>query len=301
MVGTASCSGRGDRTVLIVALLRPVDLRTEIDPLTGAVTRDARVAELPASDAAALEHALVLGSAWGARVLAITAGGPEADGPLREAMARGADVLRVPLREQHLDDLVRDEQVLARVLVAALGGERPDLVLCGDRSADRGTGALPVFVAHELGVVQATGLVDLRLEAGDLLGERRLDLGRREQVRIPLPAVCSVEAAGVRLRRAGLPATLAASTAEVPTVSVPVPPGRIRVLHARPARPRARELPAPTGSARERLLALTGALLEHDPPTIVGPVDAPEAVDVLLEFLVRHGYLSEPRTGWKPL
>jgi electron transfer flavoprotein beta subunit len=286
--------------VLVVALLRPVDLRTEVDPLTGVVTRDARVAALPPSDAAALEHALELGNAWGARVLALSAGGPECDDSLREAMARGASARRVQLQEPYVDDLVRDEQHLARALVAAMG-EQPDLVLCGDRSADRGTGSLPAFLAHELGSVQAPGLVSLRLEDGSLLGDRRLDHGRRERMRIPLPAVCSVEAAGVRLRRASLPAALAAAESPVEVVGASVPPSRVRVLRTGPARPRPRQLPAPTGSARERLLALTGALLAHEPPTIVGPVEAPEAADALLDFLVRHGYLSESRTGWKPL
>jgi electron transfer flavoprotein beta subunit len=286
--------------VLVVALLRPVDLRTEVDPLTGVVTRDARVAALPPSDAAALEHALELGNAWGARVLALSAGGPECDDSLREAMARGASARRVQLQEPYVDDLVRDEQHLARALVAAMG-EQPDLVLCGDRSADRGTGSLPAFLAHDLGSVQAPGLVSLRLEDGSLLGDRRLDHGRRERMRIPLPAVCSVEAAGVRLRRASLPAALAAAESPVEVVGASVPPSRVRVLRTGPARPRPRQLPAPTGSARERLLALTGALLAHEPPTIVGPVEAPEAADALLDFLVRHGYLSESRTGWKPL
>ena len=286
--------------MLIVALLRPVDLRTLVDPLTGVVTRDTRVAALSPSDAAALEHALVLGSAWGARVLALCAGGPEADVPLREALARGAEARRLHVDAPYLDDLVRDEQHLARALVAAID-ESPDLVLCGDRSADRGTGALPAFLAHELGVVQAPGLVSLALTDGALLGERRLDHGRRERIRIPLPAVCSVEAAGVRLRRASLPASLAAAETAIDVVPGAVAPARVRVLRSGPARPRPRQLPAPTGSARERLLALTGALLAHEPPTIVGPVEAPEAVDALLDFLVRHGYLSEPRTGWKPL
>ncbi len=283
--------------MLIVALLRPVDLRTAVDPLTGAVSRDARLAALSASDEAALEHALTLGSAWDARVLALSAGGVEADASLREARARGAEARRVALDAAYLDDLVRDEQGLARALVAGMR-ERPDLVICGDRSADRGTGALPAFLAHELGVVQAPGLVSLALVDGDLIGERRLDFGRRERMRIPLPAVCSVEAAGVRLRRASLPAALSAGESTVEVVSVAVPASRVRVVQARAARPRPRQLPAPTGSARERLLALTGALLSHEPPTVVGPVEAPEAVDALLDFLVRHGYLTEARTGW---
>lgn len=283
---------------LVVALVRCTDLRAEVDPLSGAISRDARAAALSASDAAALEHALRLGDAWGARVLALSAGGAECDAGLREAAAVGAEVRRVAVQGSYLDELVTDEQTLARSLVAALGGERPDLVVCADRSADRGTGALPAFVAHELGVAQAPGLVSLELEGSDLIAERRLDFGRRERLRVPLPAVCSVEAAGVRLRRAALPAALAAAASIVPVVASGVPASRVRVLGSRPTRPRARHLPAPTGTARERLLALTGALLSHDPPTVVGPVDAPAAVDALLEFLVRNGYLSEERTGW---
>jgi electron transfer flavoprotein beta subunit len=140
--------------------------------------------------------------------------------------------------------------------------------------------------------------VSLKVEGEDLIAERRLDYGRRERMRVPLPAVCSVEGAGVRLRRASLPASLAAAGATIPLAEVPVAASRVRVVRARPARPRPRHLPSPTGSPRERLLALTGALLSHEPPVVVGPVGAAEAADELLDFLVRHGYLSEARTGW---
>ncbi|MGB8650259.1 MAG: mycofactocin-associated electron transfer flavoprotein beta subunit, partial [Mycobacteriales bacterium] len=209
--------------MLIVALLRCTDLRVEVDPLTGDITRDARAAALSAADAAALEHAFRIAHAWDARVLALTAGGPEADATLREVLALGAEVRRVPMHHAYLEELAGDERLLARALVTALGDDRPDLVLCGDRSPDRGTGALPAFVAHELGAVQAPGLVSLELEGRELVAERRLDHGRRERMRVPLPAVCSVEGAGVRLRRAALPASLAAASAPVPTVAVPVP------------------------------------------------------------------------------
>lgn len=283
---------------LVVVLLRCTDLRAEVDPLSGAISRDPRAAAMSASDAAALEHGLRIADLWGARVLAMTAGGPETEGPLREALALGAEVRRVPLTASYLEELAADERALAQALVAALHGEVPDLVMCADRSADRGTGALPAFLAHELGCVQAPGLVSLELLDGELIAERRLDFGRRERMRIPLPAVCSVEAAGLRLRRASLPAALMAAKAEVPVAAVTVRPGAVRVVQARPARPRPRHLPAPTGTSRERLLALTGALLSHEPPTVVGPVDAAGAADALLDFLVRHGYLSEARTGW---
>ena len=90
---------------LVVALLRCTDLRAEVDPLSGAITREPRTAALSASDAAALEHALRIGSAWGARVLAISLGGPEVEGPLREALALGAEVLRVATHQSYLEEL----------------------------------------------------------------------------------------------------------------------------------------------------------------------------------------------------
>jgi electron transfer flavoprotein beta subunit len=59
-------------------------------------------------------------------------------------------------------------------------------------------------------------------------------------------------------------------------------------------------VPPPAGSTRQRLLALTGALVAHDPPRLVGPVDADGAVDELLDFLGRHGYLDRPGAGASP-
>jgi electron transfer flavoprotein beta subunit len=49
-------------------------------------------------------------------------------------------------------------------------------------------------------------------------------------------------------------------------------------------------VPAPAGSTRDRLLALTGALAAHDPPRIVGPVDAQGGVNELLDYLSRYGF-----------
>ena len=160
---------------------------------------------------------------------------------------------------------------------------QPALVLCGDRSADRGTGALPAFLAHELGAAQALGLVSLALpgdaprpaaaeaglaqEAGGLglVGERRLPGGWRERLWIGLPAVCSVEAAGVSLRRAPLDAMLASRRAAVPVARPHAGPGTPVIAGPpRPYRPRTHEVPpAPAGSARERLAELSGVLVQR--------------------------------------
>jgi electron transfer flavoprotein beta subunit len=290
-----------------VACLRITDLRPEVDPLPGVVRSDRWGIGLSAADGAALEHALRICHTWSGRLMAMAVGPVSVEPVLRQVAALGASVLRVPVSEAGAGDgethpLAHDQQALARRVVAAVG-DRPSVVVCGDRSVDRGTGAFPAFLAHELGAAQALGLVSLDTETGGdgLVAERRLDGGWRERLRVPLPAVCSVEAAGVRLRRAPLAGALAAADSEVPVspASSLQPVGSldhgIRFGPARPFAPRTRVLPAPRGDdPRIRLLALTGALVAHDPPTVIGPVGSAEAADALIGFLVRHGYLD----GW---
>jgi electron transfer flavoprotein beta subunit len=281
---------------LIVACLRHGDQRPGIDPLTGAVRRDEHGAIASPADFAALELALRLADTWGGCVLAVVAGPPAAEATLREAMAAGADALRVAWpAPEYLTDLAGDERGWAQTVADAVRGQHPALVMCGDRSADRGTGAFPAFLAHELGAAQALGLVSLRADGEELLGERRLPAGRRERLRIPRPAVCSVEAAGLRLRRSPLAATRAAGQAVVPALTpVPPPPSPMLIGAARPYAPRPHRVPpAPAGSARERLSALSGVLSRHEPPAMIGPVDAGRAARELVDYLRRSGYVSQ--------
>lgn len=300
-------------TPLVVACVRYTDLRPDVDHLTGAITGDVHRLGLSAADEAAVEHALRIAEAWAAHVLVVTAGPAAAGGPLREFMALGCDVLRIPWPsdgngpgsdQSFADDVGGDERAAARAVAAAVrAAGDPALVICGDRSADRGTGAFPAFLAHELDAAQALGLVDLRPDDGAILAERRLDGGRRERLCVPRPAVCSVEGAGVRLRRASLPATLAAGRTAVPLAPAPAMvahggTGPVTAGPPVPYRPRTRVIPPPDSvEPRQRLLSLTGALVAHEPPTIIGPVDAEQAADALLSFLARHGYLDDDPAG----
>jgi electron transfer flavoprotein beta subunit len=189
--------------------------------------------------------------------------------------------------------VTEDGSGTAGLLLAGLGarfGTAPDIVVCGDASTDRGTGSTPAFLAHLLGGVQALGLVELTTVDGRLHALRRLDGGRRERLVFDAPAVCSVEPAdGTVLRRASLPATLAARRAEIPVVragSLDVPGGA-----ATPYRPRPHALPAPAGEApHDRMLALTGALVARTPPKVITPGTAVEAARALLDYLEERGY-----------
>jgi electron transfer flavoprotein beta subunit len=75
---------------------------------------------------------------------------------------------------------------------------------------------------------------------------------------VPPPAVLSVEGGVARLRRASLPAEVAARAATIEVVAGPAGP----IDHAtavRPYRPRARAMAAPAGDALARIRSLTGA------------------------------------------
>jgi len=278
----------------VVACVHPADQRPEVDPTTGAVRQDPGRIDLSITDRAALEHALRIGDAWGLPVVAVAAGPPSADAALREALGAGARTVRIPWpAAEPAEMLAGDPRPLAVALGAAIAPLTPAVVVCGDRSVTGGTGALPALLAHELGAAQALGLAALTVDGRRLVGERRLDGGRRERLAVAPPAVCSVEAAGVRLRRASLTAALDAARAAVEVAPAVAPaPGPRRLVPGplRPFRPRTRVLPAPAGAtARERLIELTGALVAHDPPRLVRPADADAAAAALLDYLRERG------------
>ncbi|MGB7052726.1 MAG: mycofactocin-associated electron transfer flavoprotein beta subunit, partial [Acidimicrobiales bacterium] len=279
----------------VVACLRVCDLHPEVDPLTGAVRTEVAGLGLSHADAAALEHTLRAAEIWAVPAAAVTAGPPDVDPVLRDVAALGVSVLRIdPTGTADADDgerLAGDErrlaQQVAEAIVHAFG--RPRLVVCGDRSADRGTGAFPGFLAHELGAAQALGLVTLTPIGPDtdavdgapemregVAAERRLDAGWRERLFVPLPAVCSVEGAGVQLRRAGLDDALGAAALSVRVSRTPASSGsvdtpRVRIGMPRPFSPRPRIVPGPAAAdPRLRVLELCGALEDRDPPVIVG-------------------------------
>jgi hypothetical protein len=143
----------------------------------------------------------------------------------------------------------------------------PDLVVCGDHSADRGTGSTPAFLAGLLGAAQALGLVQLSTVEGELRALRRLDGGRRERLVVPLPAVCSVEPTGVRLRRAALPAVLAAATAPIPVVAADPVSAANSVVAADPV------------SMADPVVA-TDPVRVADPVSVADPVVAADPVSV---------------------
>jgi electron transfer flavoprotein beta subunit len=243
---------------------------------------DVRWAGVSDADRAALEIALRLAETTGDDVTVASVGGPGADHGLREARAIGAAAaVRVDAPAGLASDAV------ARALAAVVAGA--EWVLCGDASPDRGSGAVPAFLAAELGAAQALGLVDVTPAAGPVRATRRLDGGRREVLDIDAPAVLSLEGAAATLRRASLPGELAARTAPIRVVAGPSGPiERADTIH--PYRPRPRVMGAPTGDALERVLQLTDsctARAAHELMTL----EPAAAADHILAVLADWGYV----------
>lgn len=276
--------------MLIAACVKWVDLRPEVDPLHGTVHTSDRTGGFSAADAAAVEVALRLADEWGAATAVVCAGAPVAAPRLRELLAAGVGrVVRVDWDAGHPGQ--ETAAALAPVLSAA--DLAADLVLCGDHSSDRGSGAVPALLAHHLGAAQALGLVEVGPGGGpgEVVAVRRLDAGRRERLRVRVPAVCSVEGSVAELRRAPLAASLRRRDAEVEVRPGPlrhhVEPPRLR-----PWRPRARLLAPPEGDrALDRVVQLTGALVDRTPPRTV-ELDPPEAAAAILDQLRAWGYLD---------
>jgi electron transfer flavoprotein beta subunit len=271
---------------VIAACLKWVDRRPEIDPLQAHVHTDARTAGASPADEAALEWALRAGEVTGRPVLAVSAGPPAAEAVLRQALAAGADrAVLVSLTGAEPSDAV------ARAIAAVLRDAGATLVWCGDHSLDRGSGSVPAYVAAELGLAQALGLVEVRGDSrGALTGLRRLDRGRRERVSLEREGVLSVEGATAHLRRATLAAARSARTARIDRAALEPTDGASGEPTLRPFRPRARVLPPPAGAdALERIAALTdaGTIKAHREVVTLAPADAAAR---LLEAMASWGY-----------
>lgn len=231
---------------------------------------DERYVQLSYADQAALELALSMAAVTGDSVRAVTAGPEAAETVLRSALSVGAN----EVRRIDIDPRAGSASV-ARSLAPALADCR--LIWCGDYSSDRGSGAVPVFLAGELRYGQALGIISVDLPTGpdaELVVRRRLDGGRREVLAVGGPAVLSVEGSAARLRRASLRESMAASKASIPVTHVDEFADIADHAILRPFRPRPRVVPAPEGrSALDRVRRITestsakghGEVVELDP------------------------------------
>ncbi|MCL6638148.1 MAG: electron transfer flavoprotein subunit beta/FixA family protein [Firmicutes bacterium] len=140
-------------------------------------------------DEYAVEEALRLKEKNGGEVTVISAGRPEAQDALRQALAMGADKA-VLVTDEALADA--DEYTSAVVLAKALGAGEYDLVLGGWRAIDDGSAQVAVRVAEVLGLPHVSVVTKLEIADGKALATREIE-GGSEIVEVPLPAVITAQ------------------------------------------------------------------------------------------------------------
>jgi electron transfer flavoprotein beta subunit len=248
-------------------------------------------------DRAALEWAFALTD----RVVALTVGPPASGDVLAWALGRGAaEAIRI--WDAALAEL--DLAAMTRVVAAAVRRIAPDVVVAGERGLAGATGALPALLAARLAWPSVDGAIRLGRAERELVAERRLPGGRREELAVPCPAVVTVTGDSVVPRYVSVGARRAATRRGHETWSLAdlqLTPEAVRaavrlrlnqVDWPRP-RPRRTTTPAPARSAAERLRQLVGGgrpsvaalpqsrLVEGDPRAVA---------DRILAFLEQNGF-----------
>ena len=168
--------------------------------------------EINEPDAYALEEALQLREKHGGEVVVLCAGPARAAQTIREALAKGAD------RALHIqeEDVERfDPLGMARLMAAALGPEKPDLVLTGLQSDDLGYGQTGVILAEVLGLPHATIIMQVEKQDGAIRVKRELEDGWFQHVEMPLPALLTIQSGINKLRYATLMGIKKAKSKEV--------------------------------------------------------------------------------------
>jgi electron transfer flavoprotein beta subunit len=172
--------------------------------------------EINEPDAYALEEALQLKDQHGGEVIVICAGPERVSQVIREALAKGAD------RAIHVEcDALEtyDTLAVAEMLANAARGESADLILTGLQSTDLGLGQTGVIMAALLGIPHATIIMEVNLDGSAIRVKRELEDGWFQFVRLPLPALLTIQSGIRRLRYATLMGIKKAKTKEVRRVA----------------------------------------------------------------------------------
>lgn len=169
--------------------------------------------EMSEADAYALEEALRQKEKHGGEVVVVSLGPERARQSIKEALAKGAD------RAIHLFDAVfdtaTDSAAVARAISAALKDEKYDLILTGLQSDDYGFAQVGLIMAEQLALPSATIVMEVQPEEGAVRVKRELESGWFQWVRLPMPALLTIQSGINQLRYATLKGIMAAKKKEI--------------------------------------------------------------------------------------
>jgi electron transfer flavoprotein beta subunit len=216
----------GVRIGVFLKVVTDPQARLELAPDGRSMIREGVALVLNESDEAALACALALASKSATELVAIALGGDGVLEPLRKALALGCDQA---VRLESSEPTGGDPRGTARILAAAARRLELDLAVTGAQSSDGGSGLTGPFLAAELGWSSAWLVLDVVLagaaigggktEPGSLEVVRELENRRRERLRLPLPAVVSIQTGVHRPRMASIRGLLSAKKKSIETLS----------------------------------------------------------------------------------
>jgi electron transfer flavoprotein beta subunit len=252
------------------------------------------------ADEYALEEGLRLKERFpGSDVTAISMGPPESESVLRRCLALGADQALLLWDEAFRG---ADTLATARILAAAIRQVGADVVLCGKRASDGDTGQVGAQLAELLELPAVTSVVQLEVRDGEALVHRRLERGRREVVRCPLPVLFAVEEGINRPRYPKLRILLRSLGAEIPrrgladlglrSEEVGEAGSCAQVVAVSPPKPITKGLFIPDSSLspEERWEQIvSGGMEERQGDVIQGPPDS--VAERLLQFLTENDFV----------
>ena len=175
----------------IVVCLKQVPDTSEVklNPETNTLIRDGVQNIMNPFDRQALETALILKDAGGAKVTVVSMGPPQAEEILKEAISMGADEgILVSDRALAGSDTLATSFALAGV-VKNLGDV--DLVLCGKQAVDGDTAQVGPEMAEHLGMPQVTGALKVTMDGEKVLVERENE-STSQTLAVELPALVTV-------------------------------------------------------------------------------------------------------------
>ncbi len=130
-----------------------------------------------------------------------------------KALAKGAD------RAIHLHDSVFDVAIdasaIARALASALKDEKYDLIFTGLQSDDYGFAQVGLIIAQQLQLPSATIVMEVQPEEGAVRVKRELESGWFQWVKLPMPALLTIQSGINQLRYATLKGIMAAKKKEL--------------------------------------------------------------------------------------
>jgi electron transfer flavoprotein beta subunit len=164
--------------------------------------------EINEADAYALEEALRQKEKHGGQVIVLTLGPERARQAIKEALAKGAD-RAIHINDPLLENL-NDPAATAKALAAALSGEKFDLIFTGLQSDDSGFAQVGLILAELLGLPSATIVMEVQPQDGYVRVKRELESGWFQWVRLPMPALLTIQSGINQLRYATLKGIMAA-------------------------------------------------------------------------------------------